>query len=397
MDHRPFVSALLCCAGCVETLDEHTSSIGEVIVDCVVTGTDGRPLDAPVSLEYPDASLWLWENGAARVTRVGEACAGGVAVIASPLALAAAEQVDNAGRTDGKQLALVPLGGAVADGVGYLYYDHVVRGPGLFDAEPLGTGLCVLAPGATACERVTDAAGSTVLWRPDQRVLNRGGLIVADAAGPRAVIAGCRKVASFESPCTVTSAPVTALRDPTAYQVWDPFVGWVDTLTDAGVIANELGELTLSAYDDGVLATSMDFFTPRVYVRRGADAVAGYGPPTAAFDPIPPAAWWFVRGGREHAAQRVEPRSIVVSARSGATVRTGAVSWRFGFAGLLELESDGETAGRARADWRRAAVGARRCHDLRVGRRRQPQGHPRAHRGGDARARRAARARRGPR
>ena len=65
---------------------------------------------------------------------------------------------------------------------------------------------------ANGCERVD--AGSTILWRPDQRVMNRGGLVVDD----RAMIAGCRKVGSFDEPCTITGVPLVDVRDPAAYR-----------------------------------------------------------------------------------------------------------------------------------------------------------------------------------
>src|SRR5262249_30277394 len=152
--------------------------------------------------------LWLWESAAgtdgaaARVASVDQACRG-VALLtdatgapASVLALTAAERAANAARTDGKRLALAPTGGVVARGVGYVYYDELLRGPGVFDVENLGTGLCTLAPGAVSCVRVADGA---VLWAPDQQVLNQGGLIVGD----RAILAGCRTVAAFEAPCTI--------------------------------------------------------------------------------------------------------------------------------------------------------------------------------------------------
>jgi len=46
---------------------------------------------------------------------------------------------------------------------------------------------------------------------------------------------------------------------------------------------------------------------------------------------VPPDAWWFVRGGREHAALRPTPRSIVVSYATDGAAAPGLhlVAFRF--------------------------------------------------------------------
>ena len=116
---------------------------------------------------------------------------------ASLLALTPQETAANAARSDGRQLARVPFGGFVYAGLGYLFYDHALVGPGIFDEESQGTGLCVRADQAVTCNRVT-VNGDTILWKPDQRILNSGGLVVDD----RALVYGCRRVASFSTPCT---------------------------------------------------------------------------------------------------------------------------------------------------------------------------------------------------
>lgn len=340
-------TVVLALGACVEPIAEHESTIGEVVRDCVIAPPAGvAALEAPVSLEYADASLWIWPElamtdgsrvaaAAARVTSADAACAGltlvrdGGGRVASVLALDAAEEAENATRTDGKRLALVPTGGVVDGATGYLYYDHVLHGPGLLDAEVVGTGLCVLAPGATACERVA-AGGSTRLWAPDARVLNRGGVIVDDGGVRRAVVAGCRRVASFEDPCVVAGAPVAALRDPAAYAVWNVFDGWVARLVDASAFADEPGAVTLAPYDDGFLATSLDLFDARVEVRRSTRVQDGYGHAMVAFDVVAPASW-FPRGGREHAALRPEPRSIAVTYATDGAAAPGLhlVTFRF--------------------------------------------------------------------
>jgi hypothetical protein len=343
---RWLVSALLLGASCVDTIEQHTSTVGEIVRDCLVPPPAGvAALDAPVSLEYPDASLWFWERvdfvgggplfgAAARVTSAAEACAAGPRLIsddrgapASVLALTAAEQAGNGARTDGRRLALVPFGGVVVDGVGYLYYDQVLRGPGLFDEVPLGTGLCVLDQGARACER---ASGGAVLWPPDERVLNRGGLVVGTGAGRRALILGCRRVGAFEHPCTLAGVPTASLRDPAAYQVWNAFDGWVPRLTDATSMADEPGALTVAPFEGGYIATSLDIFASRIQVRRADQAMGPYGHRVEALAAVPPASP-FVHGGREHAALRPEARSIAVTYQTDGAAAPGVhlVTFRF--------------------------------------------------------------------
>jgi|GEM_PF-2269819 hypothetical protein len=203
-------------SSCIDTIDEKNSAVGQLTSDCVVPVPDGvRSLDAPVSLEYSDGSLWIWRsleladgrivpNASALVSDATQACASGVSLgldaagaPASLLALTPQETAANAARSDGRQLALVPFGGFVYAGLGYLFYDHALVGPGIFDEESQGTGLCVRADQAVTCNRVT-VNGDTILWKPDQRILNSGGLVVDE----RALVYGCRRVASFSTPCT---------------------------------------------------------------------------------------------------------------------------------------------------------------------------------------------------
>ncbi len=313
-------------AGCIHTLDEHESRVGDIERDCVIPIPVGVvALGAPVSIELPDASIWIWEslamtdgstvtNVAARISR-SSACGQPQLAVdgAGPrsiLSLSPDELADNASRTDGRRLVLVPTGGFASAGLAYVYYDHVLRGPGFFDEQLLGTGLCVLDPAsANGCERVD--AGSTILWRPDQRVMNRGGLVVDD----RAMIAGCRKVGSFDEPCTITGVPLVDVRDPAAYRVWDAFGGWVDPMTDASELTNTIGSLTIAPFDDGTfIATQLELLDNEVVVQVSTRPEQSYGHRIHAFDVLPPAeGTWFVSGGREHAALRADARSIVVS------------------------------------------------------------------------------------
>lgn len=289
---------LLPLTGCVTLIEEHDAPIGEVVRDCVVPGVT----EPPVSLEYDDHSRWIWEDASA---------IGGCEVTLEPpvLGLSDEEVAANAARTDGKQLALRPTGGVVADDVGYLYYEHVLRGPGLFDEEVLGTALCVLD--GDGCARVSP----DVMWTPDTRALNRGGLVVGD----RAVIAGCRSIAPLDDPCTLSSVAVADLRDPAAYET----VAWE--------VVNNAGAVTLAPFEDGYALVTMDIFEAAVDVRRSDTADRDYGHAVTAFEVAPPEEW-FVRGGREHRALREGPRELVVSYGNDdgvhlATFRSFEGSW----------------------------------------------------------------------
>jgi hypothetical protein len=329
------MSLVMFASGCIHTIDEHESRVGDVERDCVVPVPAGVvELGAPVSVEFADASIWIWEslvltdgstvpNVAARMSRMADACAQPPAFAVdvarqtprSILALSVDELAENAARIDGRRLALVPTGGFAHDGLGYLFYDHVLRGPGFFDAEVIGTGLCVLEPTSAApCERL--ASPTTILWRPDQRVMNRGGFVDHGAAGgARALIAGCRKVGSFDEPCTISGAPIADVREPSAYRVWDAFNGWVEPMTDASELTNTIGSLTIAPFDDTrFVATQLELFENRVVVQISTRPEQSYGHRIHAFGVLPPAeGTWFVSGGREHAGLRHDARSIVVS------------------------------------------------------------------------------------
>ncbi|HVV86822.1 MAG TPA: hypothetical protein VHE35_27480 [Kofleriaceae bacterium] len=353
MEHRawPLGLALIASTGgavalpaCVDPIDEHTSAVGEVVRDCVVPEPAGvAGWGAPASLEYPDHSLWLWDQvdlagggsvagAAAVVADAAGACSQGPAFVTdaggrpvSLLALTAGEEAANAARTDGKRLALLPRGGFVHDGTGYLFYVEALLGPGFFDAQELGTGLCVLVPGATSCERVL-AGGDPILWPGTTRMLDRGGLVVGD----RAIVAGCRKVAAFVTPCTVSGAPIDRVRDPAAWQVWNAFDGWIDDATNATELMDTQGALTLSAYGGGYLATTLDLFENRVDVRRSDKATDGYGHPIDLFDTVPDS--FFPAGGREHSGLRHgDARTLHVSYVTDGAAAPGLhlVSFRF--------------------------------------------------------------------
>jgi hypothetical protein len=343
-----FVVLVALAPACIDPIAEKTSTVGELTSDCVVPVPDGvRSLGAPVSLEYPDGSLWIWRsleladgqsivNASAFVSDATQVCGSGVTLkldasgaLASLLALTPQETQANAARTDGRQLALVPFGGFVYAGRGYLFYDHALLGPGIFDEESLGTGLCVRADQAVTCDRVT-LNDDTILWTPDQRVLNSGGLVVGD----RALVYGHRPVASLSTLCTVSGAPLDALEDPSAYQVYNAFNGWVDQLSDGSAIADELGLVTVSAFSGTFMATVLDIFESRFYVRRMPSATGEMDRRIAIFDALPPTSW-FLGGGREHSGLRRNPRAIHVSYSTNAAAAPGLHLATFRFFGEL--------------------------------------------------------------
>ncbi|MGB8298291.1 MAG: hypothetical protein WCG85_22950 [Polyangia bacterium] len=343
-----FVVLVALASACIDHIAEETSTVGELTSDCVVPVPDGvRSLAAPASLEYPDGSLWIWRsldladgqivpNASAFVSDANQVCGSGVTLEldasgapASLLALTPQETQANAARTDGRQLALVPFGGYVYAGQGYLFYDHALLGPGIFDEESLGTGLCVRADQAVTCDRVT-LNDDTILWQADQRILNSGGLVVDD----RALVYGCRPVASFSTLCTVSGAPLDALEDPSAYEVYNAFNGWVDQLSDASALADELGPVTVSAFSGTFMATILDIFESRFYVRRMLSATGDMDRRIAIFDALPPASW-FLGGGREHSGLRRSPRTIHVSYSTSAAAAPGLHLATFRFFGEL--------------------------------------------------------------
>lgn len=345
-DTAQLVALVALASACIDHIDEETSSVGQLTSDCVVPVPDGvRSLGAPASLEYPDGSFWIWRsleladgqivpNASALVSDATQVCASGVSLgldasgaPASLLALTQQETEANVARTDGRQLALVPFGGFVYAGLGYLFYDHALVGPGIFDEESQGTGLCVRAAQAVTCDRVS-LNGDTVLWKTDQRILNSGGLVVDD----RALVYGCRRVASFSTLCTVSGAPLDAIEVPSAYQVYNLFDGWVDQLSDASVIADELGPVTVSAFSGTFMATILDIFESRFYVRRMPSATGAMDRRTAIFDALPPASW-FLGGGREHSGLRRSPRTIHVSYSTSGEAAPGLHLATFRFFG----------------------------------------------------------------
>lgn len=319
------VAAVLPLGGCVDHLGEEHSSVGHVVRDCVVPVPPGvSVLGAPTSLEFPNESLWIWNslalddgrtiaNAWAHVTNVDSVCQDGPTLTLdsngtpqSLLSLTDDELKANAARTDGRALALAPTGGFVYDGVGYLFYEQNLLGPGVFESELVGTGLCVVS-GDGACRRA-EASGSSVLFPPSALPLNQGGLI----AGDRALIFGCRQVASFSSPCTITGVPLDSLEDPTTYAYYNAFEGWVTDGTNATIILDHLGPLTVSAFDDRFIATTLDIFATEFDLQFANAPTGEYDRPITLFSGVPPDTF-FPAGGRQHSGLRRDSRALYFS------------------------------------------------------------------------------------
>jgi len=302
------VALVACLPACVVEIDEEhpASRVGAVVDDCLVPLADRG---APRSLDYPDGSLWIFDdNGTAFVGDAAAACAGDVELGSVPVIdLTTAEKVDNAGRTDGRQLAVQARGGFVHDGVGYLYYDLQLRGPGFLDVEPLGTGLCVLADRRGTCERQPE-----LLWPGSGRSFGDAAYVDDDGF---AYVYGCYHAAAFTDLCAVARVMVADAADPTAYRydswpdAWNPTDRDTNTLFEAPA-AISAGRFAWSEHHVVVIA---DIWDSRIELRAGASPRGGFADPEPLFDARPPDDW-FIAGGREHPALRDDgARTIAVS------------------------------------------------------------------------------------
>ena len=316
----------LSASGCIHPISEEQSRVGEQRRDCVVPPAAGvGELGAPVSLEYEDGSLWIWDsltaddgsriaNATARVASSAAVCAAGPKLTRdasgaplSLLSLSAAELADNAAREDGRHLVLSAHGGFVSDNVGYLYYEHTLIGPGVFDAEVLGTGLCIVSQADEPCERL-EIDGSSVLWPASAWPKNQGGLVDAE----RAYLLGCKRIASFDVPCVVSSVPLAQIRDPAAYRYFNAFSAWVEAPDSASVVLNLAGAVTLTQADGRYLATNLDIFDAMFRVRFADAPTGSFGMPIDLFQGQAPQSG-FAQGGHEHHALRANDRSLALS------------------------------------------------------------------------------------
>jgi hypothetical protein len=305
------------CSGSADTGDAEAA--GELVRDCVVPlPAPVVSISAPVSLEYPDGSLWVFESasladgtevrGVAALVRSAEAaCTGELALgtddtgLPRPrLSLAESELEQNASRTDGRRLALAPRGGFVHGGRGYLYYDHLLLGPGFWDVEETGTGLCVFETPGGDCTRLADGSGETRLW--PARVLPVRSAFVA---GEDAYLAVCRKAAAFVEPCLLARVPAPRAAEPEAYTWFNAFSGWIEDPWNGTALFDHVGPVTLGRNDfhEGITAVLLDPFEGHVSARLAPEPTGPYEDPVRLFSALPPESF-FVSGGVEHAALR---------------------------------------------------------------------------------------------
>lgn len=313
---------------CIERLGEERSTLGSLQRDCRLPLPTGvTELGAPAALEYPNETLFVWQslaledgtvvkNAAARASDAAKLCESGPELLRdergvprSLLQLNEAETLAS-NRQEERRLELVPVGGFVHEGVGYLYYEPTWFGPGFFDAEKLGTGLCLIESDEH-CRRL-EVGGDTLLFPPTARPLNQGGLVV----GERALIYGCSHAASFNDPCTLSSAPLSELTHTAAYRVYNEFDGWVEEPTEASILFDRPGPLTVSRFRDGYAAVGLDVFDSGFGLQFARSPSGPFPAPEWLFQALPPDGP-FPSGGKEHSGLRRSGRTLHVTYFTG--------------------------------------------------------------------------------
>jgi hypothetical protein len=235
------------------------------------------------------------------------------------IALTADEQLWNEGRTDGRRLALAPLGGFVAGGAGTLYYEKVVRGPGIFDSERLGVGVCAIdAPGAS-CVRATPGVyehDATLVWLGDGRHLGAPGFVDSDG---RAYLYACVHAAAFEDHCVAARVRPADAADPRAYEAYNAFDGWADAKN--GTVAFDGPSSVTPAYNGFLgrwVAVYADIWASEIVLRTAAAPEGEFARPSPLVHAVPPEDW-FIGGGAAHAALASPGGdTLVVSYHTGA-------------------------------------------------------------------------------
>ncbi|MCB9559010.1 MAG: hypothetical protein H6708_01220 [Kofleriaceae bacterium] len=314
-------TAAVASAACVVEMDTErpASPIGAVTTDCVVPLPDRG---APAALEYPDGTLWIFDDGgAAFVASIDDACAGVVAAWPDPvLALTAEEEADDQTRTDGRAWALRPRGGVVAAGVGYLYYDRVLTGPGVFDVEVIDTGVCTIADRPGPCARAP-----APLWPGGARSWGDAGFVEDGVA----YVYGCDHLAAFTDLCALARVPVADVTDAAAYA----YLGWDDAWRPRGddtvTLFEAPGAISASRHAPSgrVMVTVADLWDSRLELRTAAGPAGGFDDPLVLFDVASPPDWFFA-GGREHAGLR-EPGALAFSYATTAAPAPGLHVVRF--------------------------------------------------------------------
>jgi hypothetical protein len=351
-----WAASIVLAGGCVTALDEEhleRSRLGRVVEDCVVPPPAALSgWGAPVSVEYPDRSLWIWEevetaggdrirNAAAFVTGAVAACSGDVRFVVDgegafvPLiGLTADEERENAERTDGRRVQVAVTGGFAHEGLTRLYYRKVVAGPGLLDAEVVGMGVCTSASPGAPCVRAVPGVHPeepTLLWDRTERLWNRGAFVGADGF---AYVWGCLHAAAFEDLCSLARVAPDEAEDPSAYRFagWDG--SWIDDAWNAGALLRSAGQVTpgFSRRLGRYVAVAADIWNNRIVLHRADRVEGGYGDPVPLLDAVPPDDW-FIGGGAAHAALgAADGGTIVVSyftSASGTGHGLHLVTFRF--------------------------------------------------------------------
>ncbi len=147
-----------------------------------------------------------------------------------------------------------------------------------------------------------------MLWPASAWPKNQGGLL----DGQRAFLLGCRRIASFDVPCVISSVPLDRIRDPSAYRYFNAFSDWVEAPESASVVLNLAGAVTLGRADGRYVATNLDIFDASFRVQFAAAPTGSFGKPINLFQAQPPKNG-FAQGGREHHALRANERSLALS------------------------------------------------------------------------------------
>ena len=304
---------LLAAACAVEMDTEVVGPHAQVLSDCTVEPSPGPP----VAVELPEGSLWLWEASSAVVARGSDPCAG--LSLGAPLVPLLPEEIaENETRTDGRRIGVTPRGGFFAGGLIHLYYDLVVFGPGIFDAETLGTGLCTTADAATPCVR-----DASFVFPPD-RGWPVHGVVGADGL---AYLLGCYHAAAFRDLCGAARVAPERAADSTAYEYFSwAQDGWIADPRQFTVAFENAGAITPS-YDPAGgrwLVVTADIFSSEISLRTSAQPWDGWSDPEPLLSVVPPSDW-FIGGGREHASLRSDDGKTLAISYANPTLHLARV------------------------------------------------------------------------
>jgi hypothetical protein len=351
LERATIIVALAC--GCAENLGTETPTIrstsaGSVERDCVVPmPADIAAWSTPATIAYPDGALWVFPSvtssdgsvvpGAAAWFASADAVCAGAAVwlrnsdgsLAALLALSPAESNANASRGDGRGLMLLPRTGVSEAGASSLFYEHVLAGPGSFDFEGLGTGVCSLDRVAGTCTRAVDAFGSTVLWLGEEFPARS-----AFAESGTTHVLACRAPAALMQSCTLARVATSSAGTPSAYSYFNAFSGWQPSRASATQVLDDLANVSLSfnPYQGRFTVVLLDPFAGKVSLRMASAPEQAFVAPVPLFSTAPPAPGTFVDGGAEQTAFRGENGRvihIVYTADSGGGREIHLASFRF--------------------------------------------------------------------